>query len=854
MYNLKTFREKVRELYRRSLPYEGTRRPTQRDLAEAIGLDPTELSNRLNGTKGALLTQRDIRAVVLALAEWEAISSQAEASELLALLDCPSFTAAEWQVPPLSDLAPNSATALLALPLGQPARNLPTYTSSFIGRKHDLDAVGRLLSDSRLLTLVGSGGIGKTRLALELARQLSGRFAAGVCLVELATLTDPSLVPQAVAKALGLGEQANQPVADMLVRYVSDKELLLVLDNCEHLLAAVTDLSYQLLRACPTLRILATSREKLNTEGEVVWRVPALSLPNPQTKVNPHTLPRYEAVRLFVERATAANPAFRLTYANAQAVREVCERLDGIPLALELAAARVSLLTAEQISTLLHDRFKLLTSGTRTVLPRQQTLAALIAWSYELLTPSEQQLFAQLAVFVGSCTLEAVLAVCPSAEGESTLDLLARLLDKSLLVNDQAGSAHYAMLESIREFALLHLSVAAAEELRDRHAAYYLSLAEQAEQELRGEQQTHWLMVLEQAHSNLRAALNHALSRKDGTLALRLAARLWRFWYVRGHLSEGRRWLEAALARSGEGASSLRGDALNGASNLAWSLGDYPAAARMIEESLNIHRAQDDQSGVAFALNSFGNVAASQGDFAKAYACYDEGLQIKRSLGDQQGIAASLNNLGTVAAKLGDPRRAQLLFTESLAIFQELHNKRGIATLLNNLGDMMAELGEYQTARQLQEQSLTLRQELGDRYGIAAVLQSCGTIAFLEQDYANARRYFLESLASRQELSDRYGLVYLLDSLANLAAAVGQSEQAVYLFAAAERLHARLGAPLPPSEQQRRDQMLAQARSNLTVASFNTAWLSGGLFDLEQAVRYALDHVGVFPPPAFAAA
>ena len=507
--------------------------------------------------------------------------------------------------------------------------NLPQQVTSFIGRETQVEEVTRLLGRTHLLTLTGAGGCGKTRLSLQVAADLLDQYFDGVWLAELAALSDPALVPQAVATALGVKEEPGKPLSQTLVAALKPKRLLIVLDNCEHLVAACAALATDLLRSCPQVRILASSREALNVSGEQTFRVPSLTLPDPKQVQTVESLSQYEAVRLFIERAQAVQPSFAVTTANAPAMAQVCFHLDGIPLAIELAAARVRSLSAEEINRRLDQRFRLLTGGARNVLPRQQTLRALIDWSYDLLTGAEKALLCRLSVFVGGWTLSAAEAVCagePVKDWE-VLDLLTALVDKSLVAAERWGNGtRYRLLETVRQYGGDRLRESGeSEAVSGRVAAYFLALAEEAEPQMRGPEQEVWLSRLETEHDNLRASLSWVEGQGDGGEdGLRLAGALSRFWGIRGHSTEGRQWLRRALART------KRGD--------------------VEEESA---REGAGSASRAVALTGAGNLARNQGDYAEAQTLYEEALTLNGQLGDRQGIANTLNNLGNVAQGQG---------------------------------------------------------------------------------------------------------------------------------------------------------------------------------------------------------
>ncbi len=588
MANLDVFRERIHELYRRVLLYDG-RKPTQQDLADAVGLSRIELSRRLNGYGVARLTHQDARSIIRTLAVWEAICTQSEALELFSLADCPPFTTAEWQSPPLDRLGPGKLVSVSGANAAAAAGSyLPQPLTSFVGREAELAEIIQLVTETRLLTLAGAGGSGKTRLALVAAQRLSHQFPDGTQQIELARLRDERLLMPLLASAFGLIDQSVQPLLATVVSYLQAKRVLLILDNCEHLVGAVADLAHQLLTAAPNLVILTTSREALRTEGETIYQVPPLSLPGPDQKLTITQMASYEAIRLFSERARLIERHFELNQANFEVVREICERLDGLPLAIELAAARLAVLSVEQIAERIDDRFQLLTSGSRTVLPRQQTLKALIDWSYDLLSPVEQVIFAKLAIFPAGFSLAGAEAVCSEGERFDLLDPLSGLISKSLVIRERQGKqARYRMLETIRQYAAERLQQLAVGSLvRTNYIHYYMQLAQVASDALITPQQSYWFGLLTEEQDNLRYAISLVLEDQDGETALQLTAPLWRFWMTNGSLSEGRSWLDAALTIAANTPTSLRAKALGSAGSLAIRQGNFVAARSLIEQSL----------------------------------------------------------------------------------------------------------------------------------------------------------------------------------------------------------------------------------------------------------------------------
>ena len=731
--------------------------------------------------------------------------------------------------------------------------NLPQQLTSFIGRERDLAEARTLVGKSRLVTLLGVGGLGKTRLALQLGAEVLDEYPDGVWLVELAPLMEERLVAQAVASVLGVKEEAGQRPAEALLKFVRDRRMLLVLDNCEHLGVACAELAKELLQAGPQLKILATSREPLHITGETTYQVPSLSVPEREARLQISALKEFEAVRLFVDRAMAAQPAFHLTDENAAAVTDICHRLDGIPLAIELAAARVRALGVGQIDARLSHCFRLLTGGDRTAMPRQRTLRACIDWSYDLLHDPEKVLLQRLSVFAGGWTLAAAEEVCAgvSAADSDVLEWLTSLHDKSLMTVEQTdGHSRYGLLETMRQYAGEKLVESGGlEAVRERHRDYFLTLAEEAEPQLLGGEQAHWLQRLEEEHENLRAALGWSLLEAGSTGGARLCGALQRFWWTRGHLAEGREWCTRMLAKAGaEERTPARAKALSGAGSLAHYQGDYRAARAFHEESLALRRELGDRSGIAASLNNLGNVAYLEGDYSLARARYEESLAIRRQLGDRSGIATSLNNVGLVALDQGDLASAGALHQESLAIARAMRNRSGVARSLGNLGMVALEQRKYTAARALFEECLAIMRELGDRVGMAIALHSLGEAARAQSDSSAAEALFRESLTILRELGQRGRIVYALEELAAVAAALGGSAHSARLWGAAERLRKEVGAPLAPKERSHHDRHMAAARAALgDDAAFDQALQEGREMTPEQAVNLALAKVAERP-------
>ncbi len=726
--------------------------------------------------------------------------------------------------------------------------NLPQQLTSFIGREREMADVRRLLFTTRLLTLTGSGGCGKTRLALQVAAELAESFKDGVWLVELAPLSDPALVPQTVASALHVREQPGRPLLATLSDYLAHKDLMLVLDNCEHLVAACAPMVEALLRACPSLRIMATSREPLGVAGETTWRVPSLPLPDLLRLPPLENLTQYEAVRLFIERAVAAKPDFSVTNRNAPSVVRTCHRLDGIPLAIELAAARVKVLPVHQIAARLDNRFRLLTGGSRTTLPRQQTLRATMDWSYDLLPENERTLLRRLAVFAGGWTLEAAEAVCGEGGIDPTevLDLLTRLVDKSLVMalvtEDATGEARYWQLETVRQYAMERLREADEETvLRRRHRDFFLGLAVRVESELRGASQMVWLKHLKGEIDNLRAALEwNRLDLTDPDTSLRLAAALWWFWFNQGTLSEGRMWLEGALAASPPTESIPRAGALYGAGAIAWLQGDMRRAAELAQEALGMCRDLGDRLGVVYSLCILGVIAMIRGEYDRATGMFEEGLALSRALGREWETATALSLLGWSGRYWGDFQRAAALSAESLALFRNAGDQWGMASALCHLGSVTGRLGDLAKAKILLAESVQLARGLGNRPQLAVSLHELGRVMLALGADGEATELEREALALRRDQGEMWGIAECLEGLAAVARSQGRFERAARLIGAAEIVRETVRVPLPAADRADYEQGLMALRAALGDQAFLAVREEGWTAPLDTVVEDAM--------------
>jgi predicted ATPase/DNA-binding XRE family transcriptional regulator/Tfp pilus assembly protein PilF len=688
---------------------------------------------------------------------------------------------------------------------------LPTPPTALLGRDSELAHANTLLRRDgvRLLTLTGPAGVGKTRLALAIAAACQGGFVHGVACVPLGSLSEPALLADTIARAVGVHARTDQRPDETLATHLRDKHVLLMLDNFEHLLPAAPLLA-NLLQTCPYVTLLVTSRTILHLRGERTLPVPPLTLPDATTPPRLETLAESPAVALFVERARAIRPDFALTPEVAGDVAAICRRLDGLPLAIELAAARIRLLPPRALLARLEQRLLLLVGGARDLPDRQRTLRDALAWSHDLLSSAEQVLFRRLGVFVGGATLDAVEAVCRVGGelGSDALEWLAALVDHNLLLPEAVTAAvpRVSMLETVREYAL-ELLEANGElvTLRHRHAAFFQTLAEQSEIALQGPDQQAWLERMELDHDNVRAALRWAQEGGDLEVGLRLAGAARYFWHVRGHLREGRMWSENLLARATteEIPPPVRAKALNGAAWLAYAQTDDDGAALFAQQALALSRASRDSRGRAIGQSILALVAMDRGDYGSATTAQEEALSLFRELDDTWGIAASLNNLGLFASQQGDFARAAALLEESLALARARDDKRDVAISLVNLGALRYAQGDLTRARAIWAECLALYRELG------------GTL--------------------RDEVAFES-----LEGLAAIVAARGRALQAAPLLAAAEDLRAAAGVPRPLQFRAAYDGAVATTRETLTPQVFDTAWQEGAVLSLDQALTMAL--------------
>jgi len=779
---------------------------TQEELAARAGLSARGVADLERGARRT--PRRDTVALLVAALD----ASPPDEAALLAAARRPAAPTDAAARPSADD----DDQAASAPSQGDQARhNLPYQPTQLLGRSQQLAALTTLLrrADVRLVTLTGPGGIGKTRLAIQVATELVASYPDGAWFVRLSRLVEPGLALPMIAQTLGLAESGSQPIADTLRAYLADKRLLLVLDNFEQIVAASAEVA-TLLEASPGLNLLVTSRLPLRLRGEREYPLAPLALPDPRRLPPTDELSQVAAVALFVERAQGARPDFALTADNAPVVAELCARLDGLPLAIELAAARIKLLPPRALLARLSTHSDLLSSGARDVDERQQAMRNTLAWSENLLSAEERTLFRRLAIFVGGCALESAAVVCVAPEGAAPLEMnildgLSALVDHSLIYQRAEGDeARFGMLHVVREYALAGLMASGEmEALRRAHAAALLALATQAETGLTGPDAGAWADRLEREHDNLRAALSWARERGETDMGLRLAASIFRFWMVRGHLREGRSWLESLLALepgqapAGADATQARARALLAAGVLAVYQGDNAAAGAWLAEAMTVGRRAGDRRTEARALNMLGVMAMNEGDLELARPRLEESLALIQTVGERRDVAVALTNLGIAVYAQHDLARAANVFTEALALGRQLGERDMIATNLSNLSSVALRQGDIPQAETLQCEALALYQALGDPRRCAVGLEG----------------------------------------LASTAGMARQGERAARLLGAAEALRETLGAPIPPPERADVERAVAEARAALGEEAWGRALAAGRALTLEQAIAEALD-------------
>lgn len=757
--------------------------------------------------------------------------------------------------------------------------NLPTQLTTFIGRENEIAEVKQELESHRLVTLTGSGGTGKTRLSLQVAADLLDHFDHGVWFVELAPLTDPDLIPQTILSAIGISEQANKTALEILKEYLHEKKVLIVLDNCEHLIEASAKVTNTLLNAAPNLKVLTSSREALGVKGELSYPVPSLSLPDPKHLPVIKQLSQYEAVRLFIDRTLLVAPHFDVDKDNAPFITQICYRLDGIPLAIELAAARIKMMSVEQISARLDDRFRLLTGGARTALPRHQTLRALIDWSYDILSDNERLLLRRLSVFAGGWTLEAAEEVCSGngIEVYEILDLLTQLVNKSLVVvieHSRSGETRYRMLETIRQYAREKLLEAGGSEIiRQQHLSYYVKLVEQAEPELYRSNQVFWLNKLDDELDNLRIALEWALER-NVEAGLRIATIPWQFWQARGYLQELGDWLGQLLDLY-ETEDSLHVRAL-----IAYCkcINDSARSRIIAEQSLQMARTLSDKQSEALSLMYLGTVISVQGDLREGIPIVEQSLALFRELGDTLNQAYAT---GWLSLNNNDLEHTKALVIESLRLFRQSGHLWGIASSLRQLATLTIWGGDFSSPTQWLEEARTIFRQLGDQLREAQILELYGGLAFWMSDFQKACAHYEEAITLEKKVGSDLdsdwththmayavlrqgditqakekfkfcvqhfqntenigGLVFAMEGLASLNINQDQPERAAQLFAWADTMREKIGDHRPPVEQAAVERDLEVIHSQLNDSDFARLSTEGQRLTVEEAVALALE-------------
>ena len=820
--------------------------------AEALGRVISEEPTREEAHVGLM------RLYALSGSKGEALAQYTQLEEILAKkLDAePAASSRALRDEIAAGRFPPQETLSLGSPSKKPPdagkHNLPAARTSFVGREREIVESKRELAMTRLLTLTGVGGSGKTRLALEVARDLVGAYQDGVWLVELAPLSEGKLVPQAVARTMRVREQPGRPLIDTLTEALHKKTTLLVLDNCEHLADSVAHLADTLLDSCAHLRVLSTSREPLKAEGEVLWRVSSLSVPDTTRLPAAGELMSYDAVRLFVERTRLRLSAFEITPHNATAVVEVCTKLEGIPLAIELAAARMDVLTAEQIAQRLDRALGLLTGG-READRRHRTLRATLDWSFELLSEPERKLFCRLSVFAGGWTLEAAEAVGAGGgiEEGDVVELFLMLVDKSLVVSGaEEGGFRYGMLEPIRQYARERLEESGEAQAMERtHAEYFLALAEEAEPRLWESGDKAWFGRLEREHDNIRAALSWTLEYGEAELALRLSGALRWFWRARGYHGEGRRWLELALSEEGRTSAEARAKALDGVGWLASEQRDIDRVQAAAEEGLEL----SEEAGIGGVIladfkNLLGEAAWLRGDYERAAELFEESLGLHREARNNRGVVWSVCSLAVVSGERGDYERAKELYEEGIALSRKMGGALPLGDLLISAGYVYLLEGDHERATALNEEAAELYRKRGSRGGLRYALDNLGWAALVREDHERARALHEESLVLCKEIGDKFIGSASLEGLACSAASRGEAQRAARLFGVAQALREAVGYHQMPRERALGEPYLDAARSRLSEAEWEVEFAEGRNMGLEEAIEYAFSEEGTTTP------
>ncbi len=719
--------------------------------------------------------------------------------------------------------------------------NLPAQLTPFVGRESELGMIQDLLrkSDVRLVTLTGPGGTGKTQLAIQVAMNLLSQFPGDVFFVPLGNIHDPSLVASEITQVLGIQVTGGRTDVESLKEFLQKRKALLLIDNFEQVITAGPLLS-RLLQSSPGLKILVTSREVLRIQGEHEYSVPPLPLPELQEPSSPESLVQYPSVALFVQRASKVHSGFTLTEENSRAIAEICVRLEGLPLAIELAAARTKLLAPQAMLARMGKRLQILTGGGRDLPSRQQTMRGAIEWGYNLLSDADKQAFRMVSVFVGGFTLEAAEAVC-AAKCENVLELLASLVDKSLIRQETGEEPRFVMLETIREFGLEAL-VATGEqaELQVRHAGFFRDLAERAEPELSKSGQELWLDRLEKEHDNFRSALEWTIGHGDTDTAIRLAAALWWFWYLHGHYNEGRKWLEGALKNCSGCPPFFRARALLGSGVLAFLQCDYSRAEALLNDCVGLSRQIKENRTLASSLQFLGSIAREQGDYERAISLHQVTIPLWQDLQDQRGVARALNYIGFAAWLQGDFEQTQTSCEESLALYRLLGDKEGIAWALLNLGAAAHYQNRFIPAAKYCKESMVVSREVGFKEGLAWAWDILGNTARQEGQHPRAVSLLQRSLRLHWALGDKWRTSSVLEGLACAAYAQGKFSLALTMSAAASNLRQVIGTPIPPVEKNELERSLSDIRAALSPETFSLLWTEGIQMPLDEAIAKAL--------------
>jgi len=719
-------------------------------------------------------------------------------------------------------------------------RHLPIPLTDLIGRQQEVKEVLGWMKQRRLVTLVGAGGIGKTRLAIAIAEAALPHFEQGVWFVDLAPITDPSLIPQTFAKAFGIAEQQDRPLKQTIVETLAGQSLLIVLDNCEQFIDACAEFVQFLLTSCNRIYVVATSREALHVDGEQVLRVPSLPVPSADTSQD---LLDFEAVQLFVDRAVRADSPFRLTPKNAPDIVEICRQLDGIALAIEMAAARLKSLSIGEIKSRLADRFRLLTTGSKGSLPRQQTLRAAIDWSYDHLPEPERDLLRRVSVFSGGWTLEAATAVAATGSDIEIQDLLSNLVEKSLMIAEsQDSGTRYRLLETVKQYA--HYRLAESEQVdstRARHRDYFQALAIEIRPKTMEADQAYWFSVLDTEHDNLRQAISFSIEQSDGVSGLKFIHALIRYWLTRNHYSEGRETFDIVNALpSSQVRTKDRTMALNAIGLLAWQQSDYQAAQAIYAESISIARELGEELDIARALNNLALITRDQGDYDSAQTMHEESIAIFKKHGEMLIAAICLANLGVVHQEKGNFDAARIALEEGLAVQRNAGERSSTSTTLFSLGMVALDQNDHEFARQCHEEGLQIARELEDRYGIASHLYGLGCAAIQRGVLDEAGGYLKEGLPLMAGLGERTFVTDYLAAFAKLARKEGDKLRAVGLMGARSALRDAIGSPLPNYVRASVEQELSRLKKSVGNASFDMMWDAGQKKSMEDAIAYAL--------------